>query len=173
MKENEFERLNALADQLNSRCDEWFDSPAMVEFKKLLQRASALLPDSYSLELSVELRVLDEPRRGFVRMLTAGLGCNAGQPPFRCSGDSTPQRYIVDGELCEIPHDYCPRCWGDWDFKFDNPQCPDCGCRLGPDLKILLDRDTCPRCEKATVSFHKPTCPRCGFFVNPEYVSWG
>jgi ribosomal protein S27AE len=40
-------------------------------------------------------------------------------------------------------------------------------------LKILLDRDTCPRCEKATVSLHQPTCPRCGFFVNPEYVSWG
>ena len=27
-------------------------------------------------------------------------------------GDSTPQRYIVEGEMAIVPHDYCPTCWG-------------------------------------------------------------
>lgn len=173
MKEAEFQLLDPLADDLDERCDQWFDSPPMVEFKEALRRASAALPSGYMLELAIELRVCDTSREGALRILTAGLGCQRGEPPFRTSGDSTSQRYIVDGELCELPHDYCPRCWGGWDFKLIHPQCPECGCRLGPDLKLLLDRDTCPNCEKGSVSIKQSICPACSFKVNPDLVTWG
>ena len=65
-------------------------------------------------------------------------------------------RYLVDGEICEVPHDRCPNCWAGWSFKIGTPdtppealECPCCGYGLGEQIKLMLDSDVCPHCEKA------------------------
>ena len=72
-----------------------------------------------------------------------------------------------------VPHDYCPKCWDRWDFKWKNPSCGHCGATLGKEVKILLDTDICPYCELGNVTAAKPTCDRCGYQVDSSAVVWG
>lgn len=173
MNRDDFEHLDPIADELDAKFDTWIESPEMGTLRRALEQAAALLPNYLSLEISLELRVFDSQKEKAVRLLTAGLACASGDASYRVSGDSTAARYIVDGELCQLPHDYCPLCWGEWDNKLGQPQCPECGARLGTNLKLLLDSDTCPHCEQGHVSWTRPVCDRCGFEVNLDFVSWG
>jgi hypothetical protein len=173
MKVAEFECLDPLADDLSKEFDAWIATPAMVAFRKALEEAAAALPEYLSLEISLELWAFNSTKEKAVRLLTTGVACFPGDISYCTAGDTTPARYVVDGELCQLPHDYCPRCWGSWGNKLGQPECPECGAQLGPNLKLLLDSDICPYCEQGQVSFVKPVCNRCGFAVNPEFVSWG
>ena len=173
MKPDEYQALDPVADALDVEFDAWVESPAMLALRKALEAAAAAMPEHFSLEVALELRVFDSKREKAIRLLTAGVTCFPGRKPYRSSGDSSSARYIVDGELCQLPHDYCPRCWGNWDFKLQHPECPECGARLGSNLKLLLDSDLCPHCEKGRVSCTQLDCNECGFRINPEFVSWG
>jgi predicted amidophosphoribosyltransferase len=117
--------------------------------------------------------VFDTEREKEITLLSTGYACFPGEPPFEMSGDSTAQRYVVDGEMCQCPHDYCPKCWGDWDFKFKFPECPECGAKLGEDVKLLLDTDVCPYCEEGKVTMNQPVCSECGYELDPTKVVWG
>ena len=75
--------------------------------------------------------------------------------------------------MCEVPHDYCPSCWGPWDFKLVHRTCPDCGAKLGRDVKLLVDSDVCPHCEEGKVTSVAPKCTRCAFEATPDIVWWG
>lgn len=173
MKREEFQTLDPIADELAEQAAKWVQSVDMLGFRQRLRQAVDDLPDSYAVEVAVELRVFDEKRGKTVRLLSAGLSAFPGREPHEVSGDSSPHRYIVDGEMCQVPHDHCPDCWGIWDFKLDHPVCPDCGCRMGREVKLLLDTDTCPRCEEGHVSINNPVCPQCGFRVDPSIIVWG
>ena len=83
------------------------------------------------------------------------------------------QRYVVSGDICQVPHDYCPSCWGMWDFKDQDRECPSCGIVLGNEIKILLDTDICPHCENGKVSAANPECSKCGYKVDLDIVTWG
>ena len=75
--------------------------------------------------------------------------------------------------MCQIPHDYCPHCWGIWDFKLIHPVCRHCGYTLGREVKLLLDSDVCPNCEEGKVSVNDPNCEQCGQWIDPTLVIWG
>ena len=174
MKENEFKTLDEVADVTADAAETWLTSTQLAELKQAMQQALAKLPKQYSIELGVELRVFDEQREKCVRLLTTGLNANnASEEPYVATGDSTVQRYITDGEICQLPHDYCPHCWGSWDFKLLHRQCPECGYALGKDVRLLLDTDVCPNCESGTVTSTNPNCDQCGLQLDPSWVTWG
>src|SRR5271157_3847518 len=102
-----------------------------------------------------------------------GISADFGEEPHRISGDSTPQRYVVEEGIQVVPHDRCPRCWEVWDFKFQNPTCSHCGAALGTDCKVLLDKDKCPWCQEGKVTVAEPRCDKCGFVVDPQVTVWG
>ena len=174
MKASEFKALDPLAGALDERCDRWFASPEFAALKEALVRAAATLPPSYSMSVDVELRVFDSAReRGGLSLLRTGLSASGEGELYRTAGDSTAHRYVVGGEICELPDGRCPRCWGDWDFKVRQPTCPQCRYSLGKEVKLLLDRDLCPHCERGSISAENPTCGECGFRVDPSFVNWG
>ena len=105
--------------------------------------------------------------------MNTGLNCQKNQEPYQYHGDSTPQKYYVNGEMCIVPHDYCPNCWGTWDFKFKDGVCPNCRCELGKEVKYLLDDDVCPWCRQGKVTVEHPVCDQCNFEVDPQRVVWG
>jgi len=173
MKATEFADLNPLAEALYEQCDRWLASEGLVDIREALRQAAAKLPANYSLSIDVELRVFDLDREQSINLLSTGL-CSTGQAPaFRTGADSTAHRYIANGELCELPHDRCPICWDYWDFKIELPECPHCGAALGQNVKILLDRDTCPHCENGRIARNQPTCTQCSFTIDPNIVHWG
>src|ERR1043165_7754041 len=95
-----------------------------------------------------------------------GLSASPGHEPSRTWGDSTPQRYVVEGGIKVVPHDRCPRCWQVGDFKLQNPTCSHCGLTMGEQCKLLLDSDECLRCNEGKVTVAKPRCGKCGHEVD-------
>ena len=173
MKEKEFKSLDPVADKLNEECDRWFNSDNLTALREAIRRVSASLPEKHSISIDLELRVFDSDREKGLRILTTGLSTSGGEELYRTSGDSSVHRYLVDGDIRQLPHDYCPNCWGDWGFKLMHPICPGCGFSMGKEIKLLLDTDVCPNCEKGSVSAGSPSCDECNFTVDPTYVSWG
>jgi len=112
-------------------------------------------------------------------MLSRGINTTGGKEPYQISGDSSIHRYVVNGEICQIPHDYCPHCWGEWDFKLKNQVCSTCGYILGEQIKLLLDSDICPNCDEGKVSLKNLRWPRkvktllSGFWENLHGLVFG
>jgi len=96
-----------------------------------------------------------------------------GKSPYIATGDSTLQRYVVNGDIIKVTHNYCPHCWEEWDFKLRNPTCSHCNYSLGNEIKLLLDTDVCPHCENGKISMNNPKCDQCGFVVSTDIVVWG
>jgi len=173
MDREKFEAADSLVDEIANIIDEILASEKAELLKKKLAELSKAIGSELSIGLDCRLEVFDSERERSLPLLSTGLSSSGGQPPYRTWGDSSPQRYLVKGEMMVAPHDHCPACWGVWDFKMDQPVCGECGIRLGDEVKILLDSDVCPHCEKGKVGVAQPKCSQCGFEVNLRYVDWG
>jgi hypothetical protein len=117
--------------------------------------------------------VFDAERSNALPLLNVGLSTSKGNAPHKTYGDSTPQKYVVEGEIQVVPHDRCPKCYGVWDFKLMHTSCSECGATLGQEVKLLLDTDLCPFCEEGAVTMSIPTCAMCGQRIDPDVVIWG
>ncbi len=173
MDESEFEQLTHLADTAFDKFEELYASGALAELEDELHAVSLNLADKFSVSLELNLSVFDAEREKSLSLLSTGLTASGKGTPYRTHGDSTVHRYVVDGFIRMVPHDYCPHCWAIWDFKLINRTCPECGYSLGDQVKLLLDTDVCPHCESGKVSRTNPTCPNCSFTVEPDIVVWG
>ena len=173
MKATECELLKPIIEAADETWQNVLQSSALDELKTVLKKTSAKLPKNISLSLSWGLHVTDDEREESIQLLNLGLSAFSDQKMIETSGDSTIHRYIVGGEICQVPHDYCPRCWSIWDFKFRNPVCGNCEATLGTQVKLLLDSDVCPSCEQGKVTRKVPKCDECGFEIDSEKVVWG
>ena len=173
MNQEIFKAIEPLLGKVEDLTDKAFQSSELTSLGQLLSQISQALGDRYSAQLGLRLEIFDRQEFRTLSLLSTGLASNNGEEPYRTWDDSTPQRYMLEGEIQVVPHDRCPACWGEWDFKFKNRECPDCGAMLGRELKVLLDTDVCPHCEEGKVSMTEPTCTKCGFEVDPNLVVWG
>lgn len=173
MKQTEYRALDPLADEADEKAEEWLRTDTLGELRQALERVAASLPDSYQISLDISLNVFDNEREKSVELIKHGMCFSNGVRAYETSGTSSPHRYIVDGEVCELPHDYCPHCWANWDFKLEHPICDNCGYEMGNQVKQLLDNDLCPHCEKGELTLANPGCQKCGYRVNPAFIAWG
>ena len=173
MDQERFEVADRQVEKIAEILDQMLVSP---EFRNLRQAFAALGKDvgeGCSVSLTCLVEVFDETNGRTLPLLNTGLCASGGREPYRTWGDSSPQRYLVGGRIQVVPHDRCLRCWGPWDFKWQNRRCGRCGAELGRDCKVLLDSDTCPHCEQGRVTASEPKCPGCGFEVDLSAVAWG
>jgi hypothetical protein len=173
MDRSSFGSTEPIVDRLADMLGRALESAQFEEIRRALTELSEAVGASYSVNLNVSVEVFDPERGHALPLLMTGLSTSEGKSPYQTWGDSTPQKYVVDGEMQVVPHDRCPRCYGPWDFKFQHRSCPGCDATLGEDVKVLLDTDICPHCEEGTVSMSSPACPKCGFEVDPTLVVWG
>lgn len=173
MDQSAFAKADEQIDALAEIIDESLNSAESQKLKDALIQLSRSLGDRYSIGLDVVIHVFQRDNQRSMPLLTTGLGVSDESETYRTWGDSSPQRYVTDGEIQVVPHDRCPRCWGEWDFKFEHRQCVGCGAVLGTDVKILLDSDVCPHCESGSISASSPKCDKCGYEVDPHLVTWG
>ena len=165
-----FESVEPLLDKIAEVADRQL---GMAELKRLLEELSLALGKAYTVSINLTVDVFDQGRERSLPLLNIGVATSEGQEPYHTCGDSSPQRYIVDEGIRVVPHDRCPRCWKEWDFKFQHPTCPHCDTTLGKNCKVLLDTDECPRCQEGKVNVSNPRCDRCGFVVDRDTVIWG
>ncbi|AQQ71164.1 hypothetical protein SMSP2_01530 [Limihaloglobus sulfuriphilus] len=173
MKDNEFKKLGPLTDKTNSFIDDLHKSGALDALLNELKSVTNQLPESYSVSIDFQLNVCDSNKETSVPLLQTGFVAGKGIELYRHYGDTATQKYLVDGEMCIIPDDYCPHCWEEWDLKFMNPTCPYCDYRLGKEIKYLLDDNTCPWCQEGKVSIDNPTCDNCGKKIDGDMIAWG
>lgn len=141
--------------------------------REMLANLARSVADRHNINLTCVIDAFDEQVEHSLPLLTIGLGTRANGDVYPTAGDSTPGRYVVDGEIEVVPHDRCPQCLDVWDFKLDHPTCPHCDATLGVNCWVLLDSDVCPNCEKGKVSATKPHCTKCSFKFDPRLVKWG
>ena len=173
MDKSSFESADPIVDRLADMISQALDSAQFEGIRQALAELSEAVGQRYSVNLNVNVEVFDPERGHPLPLLMTGLCTSEGKPPYQVWGDSSPQKYVVDGEMQVVPHDRCPRCHGVWDFKFQNRSCPECDATLGETVKVLLDTDVCPHCEEGEVSMSSPVCRKCGFQVDPTQVVWG
>ena len=173
MDSETFNTVDPLVGKIAEIVDAALLSDQLANLRQALEEMSKAIGPRYSANLSVIVDVFDREREKPMPLLNTGLSTTDDGPPYRTWGDSTPQRYLVGGEIQVVPHDHCPKCWEIWDFKFEHRTCLHCGTTLGQDCKVLLDSDICPNCEKGNVSMSKPVCDRCGHKVDLDLVTWG
>jgi ribosomal protein S27AE len=173
MDKTTFETADPILDEIAEVANALLDSEEMEALRSLLTKLNKAIGNRYLVALHLNVDVFDIEKERCLPLLQTGLGGFDRDQPFLACGDSTEQRYVADGEMVIVPHDRCPLCWEDWDFKFLNPACSHCGAHLGVNVKVLLDTDACPNCEDGEVSMSQLTCPKCGFVVDPSYVTWG
>jgi hypothetical protein len=157
-------------DQIAEIADQQF---ASAEIHKLLRDLATVFGKGKIASLTLAVDVFDEDRERSLPLLTTGLSAFVGKEPFRTWGDATPQRYVAEKGIQVVPHDRCPACWEEWDFKFLHPSCGHCGITLGDQCKLLLDTDECPYCNVGKVTVSQPRCDKCGHEVDPRTVVWG
>jgi Zn-finger nucleic acid-binding protein len=160
-------------DRIFEIVDEALESPKLENLRSALAVLSKALGERYSVILDCNIAIFDNHEERTLTMLQTGLSTSNGGEPSRIWGDSSPQKYVVDGEIQVVPHDHCPKCWGTWDFKFEHRTCPECGATLGEDIRVLLDTDVCPSCEEGSVSMASPHCNKCGFEADQKTIAWG
>lgn len=168
-----FTTTDPFIDKIAEIVDSALTSEELSNLRKALADLSKAIGPRYSASLTVVLDVVDDERETSLPLLTTGLGIGTDGSPYRTWGDSSSQRYLVNGEIEVVPHDRCPKCWEVWDFKFQNHTCEHCGTTLGKECKVLLDTDVCPHCEEGKVSLQKPKCNKCGFKIDLNMVAWG
>ena len=173
MDRSTFESADPILDEMAVTLDELLDSDQFSAVRLALARLSETVGPHYSVNLNVSVDVFDAERSNALPLLNVGLSTSKGKPPYKTFGDSTPQKYVVDGEIQVVPHDRCPKCYGSWDFKLNHPTCSECGATMGREVKLLLDTDVCPFCEEGKVSLTVPICDKCGQRIDPGVVVWG
>jgi hypothetical protein len=149
------------------------DSDNAKRLRYSLTEISKALGADFSVDLNVVVQAFSSREERSLPLLQIGLSSNNGDTPYGHSADSTPQRYIIGGEIQVVPRDRCPKCWEDWMNKFEYPICEHCETTLGKDCKVLLDSDLCPFCEMGHVSMQTPICDDCGYEVDLSMVTWG
>ncbi len=173
MDRSTYESADPIVDEIAVTVDELLDSDQFSAVRLALARLSEMVGARYSVNLNVCVDVFDAERSGALPLLNVGVSTTKGKPPYKTYGDSTPQKYVVSGEIQIVPHDRCPKCYGLWDFKFKHSTCSECGATMGREVKLLLDTDVCPWCEEGKVSLSAPVCDKCGHQIDPSVVVWG
>jgi ribosomal protein L32 len=173
MDRSTFEAADLVVDEIADKLDELLNSDHFALIRVLLARLSEKVGPRYSANLHVSVDVFHAERLNALPLLTLGLSASEGKTPYKTTGDSTPQKYVVDGEIQIAPHDRCPKCYGLWNFKLDHPTCLVCGATMGKEVKLLLDNDVCYFCEEGKVSLTAPECDNCGQQIYPAWVVWG
>ena len=97
MKDTEFKAIDALIDTIAEELEKLFEAGQFKPLRDALQQASERLKDK-SVTLNCTLDIVDEDRSASLTLLNMGLSSHDGKEPHRCYGDSTSQRYLVDGE---------------------------------------------------------------------------
>jgi hypothetical protein len=173
MDRETFDTADPILDEIAELANVLLMSSELDKLRRLLTKLNKAIGKRYLVGLDFDVTVVDTQQERVLPLLQTGLaGFDQGKP-YIAGGDSSPARYIVDGEMSVVPHDHCPRCWEVWDFKFRSTSCSHCGATMGNDVKLLLDTDVCPYCEDGKVSAANPVCDKCGYNVDPATVTWG
>ena len=173
MDSEQFDKMDKLADDVYEKFDDLYKQGVLADIEAKLKDVCSHLKEEYSISINLDMEVFSSKKEQTITLTKRGLACFRGEKPYLASSGSTAHRYVVNGQIFKLPHDYCPNCWGEWDFKLLHHTCPVCDYSMGKEIKLLLDTDVCPNCEDGKVSRSNPQCIKCGVKIDSGMVNWG
>lgn len=174
MNDEKFYELEAIGDAIHEKFESLHEKDEFKGIETEIQKLLKSLPERYSIEFSFQLNVYDSEREKSILMYKVGTtGSGVEGKTYLFSEGYQFNRYLSKGNIVEIPHNHCPECWGEWDFKTKGSSCPECGVTFGEEVKFLIDSDECPRCHDGHVSQTSPHCDKCDFVAEDDMVIWG
>ena len=159
--------------QIAEKLDRCLETPEFQQIREMLNELSGSLGGEFVANLNCVVDIFDHTRGRSLPLLSTGVSSTKDGAAHRTWTGSTHERYLLNGKVQIVPHDHCPNCWSEWEFKFKTRVCPHCGAELGKTCKLLLDAGICPKCDEGEVSASNPCCNKCGFAIDPEFVIWG
>ncbi|PJD98628.1 MAG: hypothetical protein CK427_16915 [Leptospira sp.] len=174
MNDEKFHELDAIGDKLHNKFEELKEKNEFKEIEKEIIKLLKSLPEKYSIEFGFNLGIFDSEREKSIEMYRVGInGFGKDGKTYQFSEGYKFNRYLVQGHIVEIPHNYCPQCWDEWDFKRKGSSCSNCGVMFGKEVKLLIDYNECPNCDGGIVSQKNPNCNKCDFIAEEDLVIWG
>ena len=105
MQKHKFDQIDPLLDDISEMLVNWLESSEAKPLRDKLAQIANLLGESYSANLTVTLDICDDQREQELPLLDVGITATSSEEPYLVTGDSSLQRYIVDGEMVVVPHD--------------------------------------------------------------------
>jgi ribosomal protein L37E len=173
MDAQNFDRTNELSEKLILEMGKLQKDGRLQAVEAHVHELLSQLPDGCSISLNFSVEVFDAKRDRTLKAGTTGVTFEKGRVPYLIDLGLSPTKYLVDGVMMKVPHDQCPNCWSRWPLKSRVKSCPECGYRMGREVKLLVDTNVCPRCEEGAISLHHPHCDHCGFVAEENLVVWG
>lgn len=161
-------------DKVSSKIEAFFkdsdQSEKLNDIKKTLQNFCQSLPEQFSITFSLNLGIYDDEREKNIDVSEIGISFNGSDKSHLIRERYEFCRYIVKGNIVEIPFNYCPVCWGEWYHKKEG--CPDCNSMIGKHIQYLVESNKCPNCIEGEISPENPKCDICAFNANFKDVVW-
>ena len=102
-----FNAIDPVLDKIAELAEKQLDSEP---FRRLIAELGKLVGRGQVASVNIVVDVSDEDKECSLPLLTTGLSASPGHEPSRTWGDSSPQRYVVEGGIKVVPHDRCPQC---------------------------------------------------------------
>jgi len=111
MDKETFETIDPILGGVAEVANELLESAATEKLRSLLIELNNTLGSRYLVSLHLNVTVFDAEKERCLPVLQSGFTGFDRDKPYQAVSGSSPQRYIVDGEMLVVPHDRCPRCW--------------------------------------------------------------
>ncbi len=113
MQEKEFDKLDELAEMVNEKIHKLYEDGEFLEITKKIKEVTQTIEKAYSITVDFQVNAFDSKKEKSIRALTIGISSAEDEDPFLAYGDSSPERYLVNGNIKKVPYDFCPDCWGE------------------------------------------------------------
>ncbi len=114
MQEKEFDRLDELAEMVNDKIHKLYEDGIFSEISKRIKDISQNIEENRSISVDFQVNVFDSSKDKSLRVLTFRICSSGNNDPYLAYGDASPCRYLVDGHIKKVPHDFCPNCLRAW-----------------------------------------------------------
>lgn len=173
MDQDSWQLVDQRLGQIAEKFDKLLESAEFQDIREILSQLSQSLDGRFVVNLNCNVDIFDHLRERSLPLFSTTVSVAKNREVNRTWNGSTHQRYLVGDAISVVPHDHCPKCWAEWNFKFKNRSCQHCDAELGTNCKLLLDSEVCPNCEAGEISESNPHCDNCGFTIDPAVVVWG
>ena len=174
MNDEKFHELDTISDKIHDKFESLYGNKEFQEIESDIQKLLKSIHEKYSIEFNLSISIYDSDRDKSIQMYRIGItGSGKEGNTYQFSEGYNFNRYIINGHIIEIPHNICPNCWADWDFKRKNSSCPECGVIFGKEVKLLIDSDECPYCSEGKIYQKNSKCTKCDFIADDDLVVWG
>lgn len=166
-------RLDGIAEKYRKRYADLVAQGYFADLDEEFEEASEELGDRLHVAVALDVSVTDEFQVEERMVLKRHLKEFGYEMVQNFMPDEVFFRtYIVGNSVKHGTNAACPVCWGEWQYKLSEHECPHCNAEMGKEVRFLIDEDRCPDCDTKGILENGMCCPACCENLEPEMIAW-